>query len=273
MKIKKVHIEQLPKKNIFLVPENYFYQLPLDIQTKIKNEIWQIKMKENIFGVPTAYFEELNQNILAKTTQKNVLSQFEKENIFEVPENYFDTLSQKIKNKINQPPKTENVFIWTNSKRLAFVCLIITLFYFSTKLFVEKEQKNDNPVAIKQQKTKKIISHQKEEKELVKITQEESLKNKNNQNQKLNVNYLENTTKKEEKIKENISIQDVQEYLATQNISTQEIAEMLDEQQATTEEFALQMEYEEQIINHEIAEVTEENWKELKEILQNKEEK
>ncbi len=73
MKKEKFDLENLPKQNIFKVPENYFENLTnrIEAKTSIPNNFNLENLpKENIFKVPESYFENLTSRIEAHTSAK-----------------------------------------------------------------------------------------------------------------------------------------------------------------------------------------------------------
>ncbi len=73
MKKQEFNLENIPKKNIFIVPENYFEELSDKIENRTQSVIENLP-KENIFKIPDNYFEDLESNILARNIQdtKNI---------------------------------------------------------------------------------------------------------------------------------------------------------------------------------------------------------
>jgi hypothetical protein len=68
MKAEEFDLENLPRKNIFKIPENYFQELPSTIEQRTQSVVENLP-KENIFKVPENYFKQLETQILAQTTQ------------------------------------------------------------------------------------------------------------------------------------------------------------------------------------------------------------
>ena len=69
MKNEEFDLENIPKKNIFKIPDNYFEDLSAKIEQRNQ---WVVENmpKENVFKVPEKYFEKLESQILARTTQQ-----------------------------------------------------------------------------------------------------------------------------------------------------------------------------------------------------------
>ncbi|WP_337040534.1 hypothetical protein [Emticicia sp. 17c] len=132
----KIGITQDPainfgKKQSFQVPENYFDTLSAKILNRIAvTEQARITLdtleKANIFTVPEGYFEVLEEQI-----QTNIwIESFERKNIFEVPENYFEKLPETILEKTHES-KVIKVNWWQKSRTLwsaaASVVLLVGL--------------------------------------------------------------------------------------------------------------------------------------------------
>ena len=69
MKKQEIDLENIPKTNIFQVPENYFEDLSAKIEQRTQSVVENMP-KANIFKVPDYYFENLESQILARTTQQ-----------------------------------------------------------------------------------------------------------------------------------------------------------------------------------------------------------
>lgn len=69
IKMQEFNLENIPKKNIFQVPENYFEDLSTQIEQRTQSKVENLS-KENIFKIPEDYFENLGSQILARTTQQ-----------------------------------------------------------------------------------------------------------------------------------------------------------------------------------------------------------
>ena len=59
----------IPKKNIFQVPENYFEDLSVKIEQRTQSMVENLP-KENVFKVSENYFEDLESKILARTSEE-----------------------------------------------------------------------------------------------------------------------------------------------------------------------------------------------------------
>ena len=69
MKKQEFDLENIPKKNIFQIPENYFEDLSAKIEQRTQSVVENLP-KENIFKVPENYFENLESQILARTSEE-----------------------------------------------------------------------------------------------------------------------------------------------------------------------------------------------------------
>ena len=69
MKNQEFDLDNIPKKNIFQVPENYFEDLSAKIEQRTQSVVENLP-KENIFKVPENYFEDLESKILAHISEE-----------------------------------------------------------------------------------------------------------------------------------------------------------------------------------------------------------
>ena len=69
MKNQEFDLDNIPKKNIFQVPENYFEGLSAKIEQRTQSVVENLP-KENIFKVPENYFEDLESKILAHISEE-----------------------------------------------------------------------------------------------------------------------------------------------------------------------------------------------------------
>jgi len=105
---------EVPKKNVFIVPDGYFETLSATILICIK-ENSAITDDIKIADVPGGYFENLSSNILSKIkeqqfdTDKNLpatvsalLQSIQHSNQFDLPKGYFESLPSVIIDKINE---------------------------------------------------------------------------------------------------------------------------------------------------------------------------
>ena len=69
MEKQEFNLENIPRKNIFQVPENYFEDLSAKIEQRTQSVVEDLP-KENVFKVPENYFEDLESKILARTSEK-----------------------------------------------------------------------------------------------------------------------------------------------------------------------------------------------------------
>jgi hypothetical protein len=89
----------IEKLNNFTVPQNYFENLPQEIQGRI-NFDWEEAKKKNPYLTPEHYFETLPQNIQQLINFK--VEEKEKINPYLTPEHYFDSLVNTIQEKAVQ---------------------------------------------------------------------------------------------------------------------------------------------------------------------------
>ncbi|GAB3514360.1 hypothetical protein [Emticicia fontis] len=147
-----IKIEELPKMNVFKVPEGYFDTLSISIQERIRfseepvvsfgkkqnfavpdnyfdtlssrimNRIASFEKQEirletlpkvNVFKVPEGYFESVEDIIRAQVRVESI----ERKNIFEVPANYFDELPARILSQTQEEAKVIKVNWWQQKGR------------------------------------------------------------------------------------------------------------------------------------------------------------
>ncbi len=161
-----IKIAEIPRANVFKVPEGYFDTLPVSIQQRIEfgeepvvnfgkkqnfgvpdnyfdalssrimNRISTLEKQEirlenlpkvNVFRVPEGYFENAGENI--RTTVR--IESIERKNIFEVPANYFEELPARILNKTHEEVKVIKVNWWQRGRTMwaaaASIVLLIGL--------------------------------------------------------------------------------------------------------------------------------------------------
>jgi hypothetical protein len=120
------------KKQSFGVPENYFDTLSSRIMNRIsKLEKQEISLenlpKVNVFKVPQGYFENAAEGIRAQVRVESI----ERKNIFEVPANYFDELPSRIIQQTQQETKVLKVNWWQRGRTMwaaaASIILIVGL--------------------------------------------------------------------------------------------------------------------------------------------------
>jgi hypothetical protein len=164
-----IKIEELPKVNIFKVPEGYFDTLSMSIQeritfseepvvsfgkkqnfavpdnyfdtlsSRIMNRIADLGKqtislenlpKVNVFKVPQGYFENAEESIRATTRVESI----ERKNIFEVPTNYFDELPTRIISRTQEETKVIKVNWWQKGRTIwaaaASIVLLIGLGFY-----------------------------------------------------------------------------------------------------------------------------------------------
>ncbi|RYU94859.1 hypothetical protein [Emticicia agri] len=120
------------KKQNFGVPENYFDTLSSRIMNRIAGlEKQEIRLenlpKVNVFKVPQGYFENTEESIRAQVRVESI----ERKNIFEVPDGYFDELTGRILSKTQQETKVIQVNWWQKGRTMwaaaASIVLLIGL--------------------------------------------------------------------------------------------------------------------------------------------------
>ena len=138
-------IAQIPKMEIFRVPDNYFLNFSEILLSKIK-ETGNLPAKEIITQkVPEGYFENLADSILHKIKAAAVVSVDEemetlspviagigKENIFKVPEGYFENPILAI-HQVTQPAKIVKVDF--RKRVLQYAAAAVATFLIGLALF------------------------------------------------------------------------------------------------------------------------------------------
>jgi hypothetical protein len=140
-----IKIEELEKKNVFSVPENYFEKLPFEIIQKIeeKNPLTKQVFSKNVFQLPEGYFDNLSEAINKKVVPDEIfLSEKLKTTVFNTPENYFDELPLRIQEKTSG--KKKQIFLpeWNLQPALryaAVACLLLIIALSGWWLFQNKE--------------------------------------------------------------------------------------------------------------------------------------
>jgi hypothetical protein len=131
MKKQEFDLENVPKKNIFKVPENYFEDLSSKIEQSTQSVVENLP-KENIFKVPESYFEGLSNTIEFRT--QSVVENLPKENIFKVPESYFEELEENILSRTIHQKNIVPLFTWSAKRTWASVaaCSAIAIMGYFT---------------------------------------------------------------------------------------------------------------------------------------------
>ncbi|MBA4849072.1 hypothetical protein [Emticicia sp. BO119] len=188
-----IKIEELPKMNIFKVPEGYFDTLFVSVQeriafsdepvlsfgknqnfavpdnyfntlsSRILNRIADLEKQEvrlnslpkvNVFKVPEGYFENTEESIRATVRIESI----ERKNIFEIPNNYFAELTASILAKTQEKTKVINVNWWQRGRTMwaaaASIILLIGLGFA-----VPQFSKADSEVALEELSKDEINSY------------------------------------------------------------------------------------------------------------------
>ena len=112
-----IKIAELPKVNIFKVPEGYFDTLPMSIQEKItlsEEPLVNFGTKQN-FTVPDNYFDTLSSRIMTRIAslekQEVRLENLPKVNVFNVPQGYFENAVEIISAQVRiEGIERKNIF-------------------------------------------------------------------------------------------------------------------------------------------------------------------
>jgi hypothetical protein len=107
------------KKQNFAVPDNYFDTLSSRIMNRIENlEKQEIRLenlpKVNVFKVPRGYFENAEELLRAQVRVENI----ERKNIFDVPANYFEELPARILSQTQEETKVIRVNWWQRGRTM-----------------------------------------------------------------------------------------------------------------------------------------------------------
>ncbi|TAG02730.1 MAG: hypothetical protein EAZ44_06885, partial [Cytophagia bacterium] len=229
----------------------------------------KIKNKEQFFIIPDNYFDNLPEKITEKIKNK--------EQFFITPDNYFDNLPEKITEKIEKENKKvikKTIFQSKLSLRLMSIAslsaVVLTAWFIFKPYFTDNEQIknkitfNENEKIKSKEKKSSIIIKEKQENKDEKINEIDNNFVKNNI---IDITLKENKQQLIDTKLQNLSSNDVAEYLKNQNITTQEIVELMENNETSTDEIVLALENEEHILSQEIADISEENLNELNQIL------
>lgn len=112
-----IKIAEIPKVNIFRVPEGYFDTLAVSIQQRIEfSEEPVVDFgKKQSFGVPANYFDTLSSRIMNRISEleKNKISleHLPKINVFRVPDGYFGNAAESIRAQVKlESIERKNIF-------------------------------------------------------------------------------------------------------------------------------------------------------------------
>lgn len=162
-------LAQIPKVNVFRVPENYFGELAEKLALFIfinKNQPYSESIEARIHSplkVPEGYFETLSDRILAKIknseTQNEedelkhdfpILHSLKGKNVFIVPQNYFQNLSSEILKKISNKPTAKIISISTKWWKYAAAAGVTGIIAFSSFFLFNNPQNGlQNNTAVK----------------------------------------------------------------------------------------------------------------------------
>ena len=105
-------LAEIPKNNVFSVPDGYFNELPDRMLSITESKVFRPLVPVQPFNdVPSGYFEHLSDNILQKVksgsvapnmpeTTSDILAPVRHMNVFEIPAGYFDQLATSILKKV-----------------------------------------------------------------------------------------------------------------------------------------------------------------------------
>jgi hypothetical protein len=149
-----VFVQSLPRQYPYTVATTYFDNLPGLIVEKIRvlNTLSAENTTErNVYSIPEGYFYNLADDILKRIKANEVQSELEaispllsaipKTNVYTVPDNYLfeSEILEAVKNKSRPPAKIfsiDAVRKWKNfavAASIAIICLLSGFFYFSNK--------------------------------------------------------------------------------------------------------------------------------------------
>lgn len=169
-------LAQIPRVNVFSVPENYFDSLSEDITDEIlTQQLGDIK-HVSPQQVPEGYFNNLSSEILQKINdlpEKMSADEFDlmrivgNDNVFTVPSNYFEDLSSEIISKIKAEstpakvvPFRKNWMQMAAAASIAAIILISSIFIFKPShqkgFSVVNRHTVDDPAALKYNSEKKF---------------------------------------------------------------------------------------------------------------------
>lgn len=160
-----IFIQTLPVTNPYLIPENYFVNLPGLIIEKIQlNEELNVGgiNKKTGLSVPDGYFESLAGNILNKIKNNSVnevqkeledlsplLGSISRTNVYSVPDNYFSELKPSVEKSEEQEEESAKVIsIATHTRKwinyAAAACIGTVLFGGGYLFFNKKTNQPQN---------------------------------------------------------------------------------------------------------------------------------
>jgi hypothetical protein len=162
-------VANIPKCNLFEVPDGYFNQAQSEVLIKCINS--------PVFETPEHYFEQLPETILDKIKNEDstgnenlILSTQEKQNPYQIPNDYFETLPDKILHAVKTPAKVVSIsknHIWI---KLA-AAVIVGLIGFA--IIISLPKKHDEGISLIEKEAQKIISNNSFESEFEQIDEKE----------------------------------------------------------------------------------------------------
>jgi hypothetical protein len=162
-------IANIPKCNVFEVPEGYFNHAQSEVLIKC--------IESPVFETPENYFDQLPEIILDKIknadspeTESPILSTPIIENPYQVPSAYFETLPDNILQAVKEPAKVISIsknHIWI--KLIAAV--IVGLIGFT--IIINLPKKQDEGISLIEKEAKKIILNNSFESEFEQINDKE----------------------------------------------------------------------------------------------------
>lgn len=100
MRFKEGKPNEEMQKTPFSVPEDYFENLNLKIQNKVRNSEHNLPQEAG-FVIPENYFDELPAAIYTRIAEERIRSAVKGEAL-EIPQGYFDDLSSRIQKRIQE---------------------------------------------------------------------------------------------------------------------------------------------------------------------------
>ena len=126
-------LDEIEKKNIFSVPENYFPSLTQTIENLLVE--LNPSLKKKVLNAPEGYFKQLPQVINEKIASENALGHPSLDQaVFATPDDYFDTIGDKIRARIREKDNVVKVdfaseFRYAIAASVALVLVASSLFF------------------------------------------------------------------------------------------------------------------------------------------------
>ena len=162
-------VANIPKCNVFEVPEGYFSDASSEILIKCADS--------SVYKTDEHYFEQLPKIILDKIKNADsaenetlFLSTQEKQNPYTIPNNYFERLPENILQAVKSPAKVVSIsknYIWI--KLVAAV--IVGLIGFT--IIINLPKKQDEGISLIEKEAQKIILNKSFESEFEQIDEKE----------------------------------------------------------------------------------------------------